>query len=194
MPEGFSSRNLISTHNYFSKVSHLTRILATPDRTDETAGTCAAEVTSATALDALLATLPAAPVTSPTTLDTTLEALEATPDTAEPTADVSDASTEVTPPTSDETTDGNADVSLPASDRLILLAMLSISDKLNERLYVVGTCDWLSFSHGIEYPPTPISTVSAAAISNSPSGMIPSDASAPCVSRTLPKVPLFALP
>ena len=56
------------------KKSGSARITILADRIDETAGTCAAEVTSSTALDTLLATLLAAPITSPTAPDTTLVA------------------------------------------------------------------------------------------------------------------------
>lgn len=179
-------------------MNHLTKIFDTSDNTDVAAGRCAADVTSATtletALDALPATLPTTLVASLTTLDATLDTFDPMLDTPDAISDVRDASTDVTPLTSDDTADGSADVRFPTSDRLTLLAMLSISDRLSERLYVVGTCGCVSCNHGISYPPTPICTESAAVISSSPSGMIGSDARAPFVSRTFPNVPLFALP
>ena len=165
-----------------------------------------AAVASPTALVTSLATLPATLVASDTTLpttlvasDTTLPATLVTSDTTLPTADVTPETTlptsEVMAETMEEPAERSVDTA-PVTFALVLLPSRidCISEIDRDNPYVVGTSVCFDCNHGTSYPPTPIWTVSALAMSRYPKGMIPNDASAPFVRRTLPKVPLFAVP
>ncbi len=80
--------------------------------------------------------------------------------------------------------DAELDAVASAADALNRPASAFSSENDKAKSYVVGTLSWSSFNHGIWYPPIPILTVFAVEASRNPNGMMPKDASTPCVSST----------